>query len=116
MNKQVFILVCAGLLVAGCGAFTVAERFVPGVYTGEAAGYNGPIIVEVEVDKSAILDIRIEKQNEDDLFGGEAMDELRRRVLETDDTDIDAVSGATITSDAFLRAINEALNKAGLRR
>lgn len=37
-------------------------------------------------------------------------DELFQRVIETQDTQVDAVSGATVTSKAYLKAIENALN------
>ena len=39
---------------------------------------------------------------------------LPKRVIEKDSTDVDLVAGATLTSKAFLEAVNDALKKAGL--
>lgn len=38
-------------------------------------------------------------------------DEIFRRVMEAQDTQVDVVSGATVTSKAYLKAIENALNK-----
>ena len=50
------LLLSAGLLGANlCAASTV--EFVPGKYIGEANGRNGPMKVEVTVDKNKITNI-----------------------------------------------------------
>ena len=45
-------------------------------------------------------------------FGGAALEELPGKVVEANSTDIDGVTGATITSKAFLAAVQDAIAKA----
>jgi uncharacterized protein with FMN-binding domain len=104
------------LIFAACITLELAERFNAGSYEGTGEGYYGPVIVEVETDASSILNIKIIEQNEDELIGADAIQTLRSQILESDSTDIDAVSGATTTSEAFLDAVNKALDKARIRR
>jgi uncharacterized protein with FMN-binding domain len=110
------ILIPALLVFAGCISIELAERFNPGGYEGRSEGYSGPIVVQVETDSSSILNIKVVEQNEDELIGGDAIQTLRSEILETDSTDVDAISGATVTSEAFLEAVNMALDAALIRR
>jgi fumarate reductase flavoprotein subunit len=109
-------LLPAFLILAGCVSLELAERFNPGAYEGSAGGYYGPVVVLVDTDSSSILNIRLVEQEEDEFIGGDAIRTLRAQILETDSTDLDAVSGATVTSNAFLDAVNNALEKARIHR
>ncbi|GMO48162.1 MAG: hypothetical protein Ta2G_03730 [Termitinemataceae bacterium] len=122
MKNLRFLICClAALLIAAlaisCAALNgesvrrtgLLRHWIPGTYEGEAFGYNGKIKLLVETGSSSILDIRILSQNEDPFIGGEALRTLIEQVLETDSVDIDAISGATITSEAFMQAVKEAL-------
>lgn len=115
MKRHLFLFTVFFVLSA-CITLKLAERFYPGLYEGAADGYYGRIVLELETDSSSILDIKILEQHEDELIGGEAIRELRERILEENSTDIDAISGATITSEAFLSALNKALAQALIRR
>ncbi|MDR3301218.1 MAG: FMN-binding protein [Spirochaetaceae bacterium] len=110
MKNMKKLLLPALLGFAGCISFQFAERFNAGSYRGEGTGHNGAIVVEVETDSASILDINIIEQHEDALVGGEAMRELKEQILEEDSTFVDAISGATITSEGFLHAVDEALS------
>ncbi|MDR2481330.1 MAG: FMN-binding protein [Spirochaetaceae bacterium] len=103
------------LFVSGCMTLNFPARFTPGVYGGEADGYYGKIVVAVETDAVSIVNIDIVDEHEDDLIGFEAMRQLCERILDEDSTDIDGVSGATISSEAFLDAVNSALRKAKIK-
>jgi fumarate reductase flavoprotein subunit len=112
-NKGLLIVaVIAAIIAAGCGSCALAPLYVPGVYTGSAYGYNGPVAVEVDVNNYVILDATVVESSEDEEFAEEAFAELRDRVLESGDTDVDAITGATISSEAFLHAIDDALDHA----
>lgn len=88
------------------------KRYEAGIWRGEARGYSGAIVVDVETDETSILNIEIVEESEDPFTGGEALRELLDTVLVEDSTNVDAVSGATYSSDAFLSAVQEALKKA----
>lgn len=71
-----------------------------------------PIVVRVTVDDDKnIKNVEVLQQRESPSVGGQALPKLREEVLENNSTDIDTVSGATITSHAFINAVNEALKK-----
>jgi fumarate reductase flavoprotein subunit/urocanate reductase len=70
--------------------------------------------VEVRIASGLIQEIGIVSHREDPFTGGEAMAELLELVLDYQTTDLDAVSGATESSAAFLTAVEEALRRAAL--
>ncbi|GHV17157.1 hypothetical protein FACS189493_4260 [Spirochaetia bacterium] len=97
---------------AGFHAAVREARYIPGVYEGVGRGFRGTVHVAVEVDGSGFLGIEILEHDDDPLVGGAAMEELLELVLETDAADIDAVSGATESSEGFLAAVEDALRQA----
>jgi urocanate reductase len=121
MNTILLFIVASAaagaVALAGCatGGFAQAH-FYAGIWNGRGEGYGGPILVEVETGANQILGIRLIEENEDSLSGGEAIRELISLILEYDSTDIDAISGATITSEGLLYAVDDALSRASIKR
>lgn len=86
---------------------------VDGVYEGTARAYRGPVSVRLTIAGGVISEIEITDSIEDRFVGGAAMDELLELALMYDTADLDAVSGATESSEGFLAAVAAALEKAG---
>ena len=114
-----YVLLFLGSLVAaalnsGCLASGPARdsAFTPGIYEGTGQGYRGPVHVQVQVSPSGIEDIVITDHEELAYPGTAAMEELLELVLETGSTDLDAVSGATFSSQGFLDAVEDAMGQA----
>ncbi|NTV89340.1 MAG: FMN-binding protein [Clostridiales bacterium] len=85
-----------------------------GVYIGEYEAGRWSNKLEVSVSKGQITDIRIIK---DVMIPGEgAAADLFARVIKDRTIKVDAVSGATITSKAYLKAIENALTEGGNRK
>ena len=80
-----------------------------GVYEGIGRGRRGPIRVKVRMEGGSIAEIDIVESGEDQFVGGAAMEELLELVLMYDTTDLDAVSGATESSEGFLSAVENAI-------
>ena len=81
------------------------------IYEGSAAGYRGPIRVQVYMRAGSITEISVIDSAEDQFVGGAAIEELIDTIIEYNSTDVDAISGATITSMGFLEAVNNAIMK-----
>ncbi|MDR2468222.1 MAG: FMN-binding protein [Spirochaetaceae bacterium] len=109
-----WVLLMAALFCGfyGCLSLQLKGRFEPGFWHGEAVGRFGMVAVSVETDAVSIINIEIIEDHEDEFIGGEAMRELLELVLEEDSTNIDVISGATVSSNAFLDAVDNALQKA----
>jgi uncharacterized protein with FMN-binding domain len=115
MKKYIVLFVCAALLFAACLSFKSLNVYEPGHWEGSGEGYNGTIRIAVDTDSTSIIDITVLDQNDDEMIGGEAIKELKEFILETDSTDIDAISGATQTSEGFINAVDDALSKAKIK-
>lgn len=92
----------------------VAGSYTPGSYTASADGYGGPVDVTVEIgEKGGISNMTVTGEGETPDVGGMAIPLLRNAILTKQDADVDAVTGATFTSDAVKLAAAEALAQAG---
>ncbi len=98
---------------AGGSASAGGPSFNPGTYTGTAKGFGGDVEVTVTVSESTIDDIQVAGDNETENIGTFALSMMPERILEAQTTDVDAVSGATVTSKAILLALQDALTQAG---
>jgi urocanate reductase len=105
------ILAIVVLLVsslAGCLS-TAGIYYEPGIYQGAGQGYHGIIRLQVSLSEGVIEDIEI-LEHQEDSFAVFALEELRELALEMNTADLDAISGATVSSKGFLSALEEALN------
>ena len=83
--------------------------YVDGTYTGTASGYNGNISVEVTVSNNTISDIKITKYVDDEPFIDEAISGVTENIINSQNTDVDTVSGATFSSKGIINAVKAAL-------
>ncbi|MRX83115.1 FMN-binding protein [Eggerthella guodeyinii] len=112
--------VCASFALAttGCaaGAAEAAGRYVPGTYTGEGNGMSGPIEVTLTVDAEAITSVDgISDSGETKGVGGkEAIEDgtFAAQIVEAQSSEIDGVSGATVTTGGVKQAVDNALAQA----
>ena len=87
--------------------------FIAGTYTGTSKGFGGDVEVTVTVSENSIDDIKITGDHETENIGTFAVSMLPERILSAQTTNVDAISGATVTSSAILRALQNALTEAG---
>ena len=82
------------------------------VFTGSSDnGMGGAIKVAVTVMNGEIIDIAVTEANETVGIGDVALETLVEEAKAAGSAEIDAVTGATITSTAFTEALNKALEK-----
>lgn len=87
--------------------------YVDGVYEGSATGIGGTVPVTVTIEGGVIVSVEVGDNNETDGIGSVAIDELPALIVAANGTEgVEAVSGATITSNAILTAVEEALESA----
>lgn len=83
-----------------------------GTFTGTGAGRNGPIQVLITVIDGKLTDAKITKEEETPDIGFPAEQEILDYFITSGGkTDIDAISGATISSNGITEALNAALEK-----
>lgn len=109
------ILFCVLALFAGCGKSEAI--YTSGVYTATAEGYAGSVSVEVKFDKHSILEIRIVAHNEtlDIVDVDRAIDEMPGKIVDAQSWDVDAITSATITSDAIRDAVKDCVEQATIK-
>ena len=81
-----------------------AGQYIPGTYEGTAEGISSTVKVTMTFSDSAVTDVVVDTSGETASFGAAAADELREQLLAAGSTEIDGVSGSTITSDAVMKA------------
>ena len=89
------------------------DRYIPGTYTGSSKGFGGDVTVTVTVSKDRILELQIDGSHETENIGSFAVSMLGDRILEAQSPNVDAITGATVSSGAILRALKDALAQAG---
>ncbi|NLW52189.1 MAG: FMN-binding protein [Tissierellia bacterium] len=111
------VLVVLIFVLSSCSMF--GKTFQQGVYEGTGIGYHKddkPIKISVTIDsEEKIRDIKILDHGESDAIGSQALKDLAKKALEINDLSdikIDAVSNATKTTNGFLEALQDALEKA----
>lgn len=115
MKKVVTLIVTAVMTVgilAGCGA---SGKFKDGTYTGEGTGMSKQkqVKVEVKVESGKISDIKVVEQEETPtLFDGVEKNLIPEIIKKQGTEDIEAVSGATLSSNGVIEAVNNALKGA----
>jgi fumarate reductase flavoprotein subunit len=93
-----------------------AMSYTPGTFeaTSSFAGYYARISVAVTIDANGrITDIEVTDHDDTPGFADPAFAHLIPSVIEAQSADVDAFTGATASSNAFLDAVSIALNKAG---
>lgn len=90
-----------------------AHAMVPGDYSAEGHGQNGPVAVTVTVDKDHIKAIRIDRSAETGYIAQKPMQSVIDTILADQTLAVDTVSGATLATSGLLHAVGLALEKAG---
>lgn len=85
--------------------------FVPGTYTAEVRGMKA-MTITTTFDKDAIVDIQVEHE-ETEGIGAPVVDSMKEAILELQGLGLDAVSGATLTSNAMIDGVAECARQAG---
>lgn len=81
--------------------------------TGEADGFGGKITATVVMSGDTITDVTFDGPDETPDVGGAALETLADEVVAANGTDIDAVTGATFTSQGCIDAAQAALDSQG---
>ena len=85
--------------------------YTPGTYTGTATGI-GEVKVTMTFSETAITDVVIDASNETESIGGVAAPTLKDALMAAQSTEIDNISGATITTNAVKKAAASCIEQA----
>lgn len=90
-------------------AADTAGQFADGVYKGTGNGFRGATNVTVTVENGEITDITVNSYSDDDQFFSRAENVVISSIIKSQSTDVDAVSGATFSSNGIKEAVADAL-------
>ncbi|MDD3369908.1 MAG: flavocytochrome c [Lachnospiraceae bacterium] len=85
-----------------------------GTYTGSATGFGGEIVADVTIADGVITDIQVTGDSETEGLGSVAVEKIPEKVLAAQSLNVDAISGATVSTNAVILAITNALGEAGV--
>lgn len=108
-TRRAVMAALALTLVLGCAG---KSKFKAGVYTGAAQGFGGEVSASVELSRDAIVKVSVTGAKETQGIGSIPLAELPSKIVQAQSTQIDTISGATVTSRAVLEAVNAALRTA----
>ena len=86
-----------------------------GTYTGQAKGFGGQVIVDVAIAGSKIDSINIVSADKEDKAYFDMAKGVIEEMMENQSADVDAISGATFSSNGIINAVKQALEKAESR-
>ena len=101
------------IITVGCGSKGADLSLTPGEYETAVQGYGGEIKVKTILSESKIEKVEILENSETEGIGSTAIEQLPEAIVNNQTLDIDAVAGATTSSEAILSAVEEAVAEAG---
>ena len=96
----------------GSDANSASGAYKDGEYLGKASAYNGNVEVKVTISGGKITAIDIVKTKDDEEYFFDAQKKVIPEILEKQSTDVDAVAGATTSSEGIAHAVEKALEQA----
>lgn len=112
MKKFISILLCVCMVLTM--GLAVAADGVSGDFTGTAKGLGGDVTVTLTLKDGKIVGCTATGDKETEGIGSKVIDSFPAIVAESGSIAVDAISGATVTSNAFVAAAEAALTEAGL--
>ena len=115
-NVLASLLLAGAMVLTACGgsaSSTSAAGGVSGSFTGTAKGM-GEVSVTLTLTDNVITDCTAKGDEETSGIGSVVIEQFPGEVVEGNTINLDSISGATITSNAFVEAAKAALTEAGL--
>lgn len=114
MKKFLSLLLALTMLLTLCGAASAEAGVFTGAGDSEIGG-KGAIEVAVTVDENGtVTAIEVTKNGDTAGISDPAVAQIPDLIVEQQTANVDAVAGATKTSDAIMAAVLDAVTKAGL--
>ena len=111
MRKRIALAIVAALGLSACGGGG-GGSYTDGEYTGTAPGYNGDLQVMVTITDGKIASVELGEHQETPGMFEAAAEEVPQRIVEEQKTNVEATSGATMTSNGIMGAAEDALQQA----
>ena len=109
--RKLFCVLLSVMLAATMLSFSaLAEGWTDGTYQGSANGMGGAVNVTVTVEGGKITAVTVGDNQETPGISDPAIEKIPMEIVDKQSTSVDAVSGATVTSNAIMQAAENALN------
>lgn len=105
----------SSLLLVLVMLFSVAAHAEQQTYEGTAKGFGGEVKVTVTLDGNKIVAVTAQGDHETPGIGEVAIEKIPALIQQLQKADVDALSGATVTSNAIEEALLMALTAAGVK-
>ena len=113
---DIILGIVLSLYIANTGTVPAADNaatYHDGNYTASAKGCLSEVSVSVTITGGKVTNVAIDASGETPELGGAAAETLADALTKAGSTDgVDAVSGATLTSEAVFTAMNDCLSQA----
>ncbi len=117
MKKILSILICTLILFgAGCSNKSTGNIYKDSSHIQTVTGYGGEFKIKVVLKEDKIEEIEILEHNETKGVGTLAFEYVVEQILDKQTTEVDGVSGATLTSNAIKEAVNKSLEEAKIEK
>lgn len=114
MNKKGISVLLTMALAMATPLYAMAEAIpANGVYEGSANGMGGALKVAVTVEDGKISGVEVLEHKETAGISDPAIEKIPQAIVDAQSTDVEAVTGATVTSDAIKEAVAAALSGEG---
>lgn len=120
MNKPSWKRTIAGIItllmvvsLSTVPGYAEDAKLVPGTYEGISSSVGGPLKVSVEVNEDTIVSVEVVECNDTQGVGTVAVEIVADRIVENQSTNVDGVTGATLSSIFLRNAVRAALTEAG---
>ena len=121
MKKFLTMLMAASMVfAAGCSNSNQAtstatpSSAASGTFTGSSVGMQGTVTVSMTVEEGKITNVELTEIHETPSVASVAMERIPAQIVEHQTTTLDTVTGATLCSNAIMRAASAAAEAAGL--
>ena len=110
--QTVMVSPSAAVSLRGRGSDAIpASDKAKGVFYGVGTGMGGRLVVKVTLSGKKIVSVEVLNNHETDGISNNALVEVPKQIVQAQSTQVDAVSGASVTSKAVMTAVEDALSK-----
>lgn len=115
VKKMVAFVLCLAMIftLVACDTQKSKANYKAGTYTASATGKNGEVKVEVVFTGDKIESVKILEHKETAGISDGPIKDIPEKIVSNQSLAIDAISGATYTSQAVLVAVEDCVKQAG---
>ena len=111
--RKIFSLMMALIMALSLIPMAMAESFTDGTYTGSGKGMMGNIDVSVTVEGGKITAVEVTSHSETAGISDPALEAIPQAIVDDQSWEVDAVTGATFTSNGIMEAVKNAITGEG---